>query len=58
MHFSSDQSLMKNNYFFNTLFYNFLSFFNKNHLTFVCNSYSEKESLKIRKVTSKTGNFI
>ena len=38
--------------------YNFLSFFVKNSLTSVCNSYSEKESLKIRKVVCKTGNCI
>ena len=36
------------------MLYNLLSFFNKSPSTFVCNSYSEKESLKIRKVTSKT----
>ena len=55
MYFLKDQfwkSLMKKN----TL-YKFLSFFNKKSLSFVYNSYSEKESLKIRKVTRKTGNF-
>ena len=31
--------------------------FNKNPLTFVYNSYSEKESLKITKVTRNTENF-
>ena len=30
----------------------------KAFLTYVCNSYSEKESLKIRKVNSNTANFI
>ena len=40
------------------MLYNFLSFFNKRTLTFVCYSYYKKESLKIRKVNSKTGNFM
>ena len=40
------------------MLYCFLSFFNKNALTFICNYYSEKESLKIGKVTSNTGSFI
>ena len=39
------------------MLYNLLSFFNKSILTFVCNSYPEKESLKIRKVTKKNSNF-
>ena len=43
------KSLMKNNFVFNT------HFFNKCPSTFVWNSCYEKESLKIRKVTSKTG---
>ena len=32
-------------------------FFNKRFITFVCNLYSEKDSLNIREVNSKTGNF-
>ena len=39
------------------MLYNLLSFFIKSILTFVCNSYPEKESLKIRKVTKKNSNF-
>ena len=35
---------------------NFL--FHKRFITFVCNSHFEKESLKIKKVNSKNGNFI
>ena len=46
------KSLMKNNFLFNR------SFFNKSLLTVVCNPYFEKESLKIRKGTKKTSNFI
>ena len=37
--------------------YNILSFFNKIHLTFVCNFCSENRSLKIKKVSSKTGSL-
>ena len=36
------------------MLYKFLSFFNKNPLTIIYNSFSEKESLKIRKVTWNT----
>ena len=39
------------------MLYNLLSFFNKSILIFVCNSYPEKEFLKIRKVTKKNSNF-
>ena len=51
------KSLIKNDFFFYTL-WNFLSFFSKTPLTFVCYSHSEKQSLKIRKVTNNTGSFI
>ena len=40
------KSLMKDRFIFNTSL-----------LTFVCNPYSEKESLKIRKVNNKNSNF-
>ena len=43
---------MKNKFFFNT------HFFNNRTLGNVFNSFSEKEALSIRKVTSKTGYFI
>ena len=45
-------------FFLQYMVYNFLSFFNKSLLTFVCNSYPEKESSKIKKITKKTSNFI
>ena len=46
------ESLLKNNFFFNA------HCLNESPLTFICNFYSGKEYLKIRKTTSKTGNFI
>ena len=46
------KSLMKNNFLFNA------SFCNKICLAFVCNPYSEKESLKIRNVNSKIVHYM
>ena len=42
---------MKNIFLFNTNCITFKAFSIKAVLTFVCNSFSEKESLKIRKVS-------